>query len=248
MLVRRPNCLHSVSTEDEWLHEADASRQQIDIDRVVSSMKWTNPKTLRRVKNISDVGRDGFWPEMAPSRCPETIVEKQMAVLSPITTHSAFIAFASAHLDGSSKDLEFVIEMVKQARGRKPGYASFDQLDLHTEGTVEENLRELRLQRVYNKIKDVLKAPLPRVRLFFWHKLVERVLLAGDVSAGPESPNIRWVTAMTHVVRPNSDPPDGDAPTWTVLPPKPATKWVNRFYSATVKPFPNSPYVFPPVT
>ncbi len=245
MLVTRPDCLAAAATEDEWLHEASASRSTVAIDRVVGSSKWDNPKKLAGVKVLDDVGLVNFWPDMAPSRCPKTELADQLSVLVPLTTHSEYIGFSSAQLDiHGSKDLAFVIGMIRQARSRHPGYSTFTQLDLHTKGGgIADAQRQLQADRMYNEIKQKLGRPLPNVRIFFWPLLVERVLLAGGVSAGA-APNVRWVTAMTHVVRPTLDPPDGDPPTWTMLPPKPAGKWITRFYAASAKPLAKSPHVY----
>lgn len=247
MLVQRPACLASATSEDEWLHEADVSRVKSNIDRVVSTSRWGNPSDLKRVKCISDVASEMFWPEMAPSRCPRTEIGEQIAVLSPVVTHSEFLSFASAHLDiHGDKDLDFVIEMVKAARSRQAGFTPFKQLDLHTRGDVDSGARQRQATRIFDRIKVELGEPFPQIRIFFWPRLLERVLLAGSLSDGVPTPNVRWVIAMTHVVRPRSDPPDGDPPTWTVLPQKPASKWASRFYSIAAKPFAGSPHNFIP--
>lgn len=242
--VSRPFCTDRLpETEEEWAREAFASSQnsQLPIHRIVGSSLLTHGPNWHRLHELRD---EPFWDCIPVTQTPAAVLERQLeAIRHPVQLYS-FLAFASPYLDamGAGKDLAFAVEFIRHALNRPAGFGPVRRIDLHTEGPFRQHERQPFAQRILDRIARDIGAAACVVRLFLWPDILERRLLAGH-SNGDKRPGVIWAFSLTHVARPDTDGPEQEPPTFSVLSPGDASRLVARYYGTTgPRPYPGSPW------
>jgi len=145
-----------------------------------------------------------------------------------------FVAFASPYLSaaGSGKDLAFAVKLAKAAFQRPRDFAMPARIDLHTEGEVADDAKhQADAAAILQRVKAELGPATGTVRLFLWRQIKERSMMFGTSDDINKQPKIVWAVSATHVARPDSDNPDRDRHTFSVLPADAASRLASDFYS-----------------
>lgn len=246
--VKRPCRGDFPDEEAKWIQEARAFDQDAPLDRIVGTDQSCERADARQC-GLSMTGADAFWNGITGVRYPPMELAAQMGLLRPICLHASFVCIASPYIYGSgANDFDFVAALIRQAASRPPGFRNIGRVDIHTEGPAELNERDNRRDHVFRELRMQVPQVRPEVRLYFWPKLLERILLAGDLTrdaTGGSTGKTRWGVYLGHVARPASDGPNADPTTWTLLHDSAASNWHHRLYGAPAAPLSGSPHRMP---
>lgn len=220
--------------EAGWITSARQFESDVPIDRVVTSDAYIKggPRDAR-LHGLSSTQEDAFWRGTGPTRHPPMVLGHQIKALAPICLHSSFIAFASPQIrSGGSGDFDFLAALIQQFGLRPADFARSKLFDIHTKGDANEVIRNTSARRVIDELRQRIPNRSASVRLFLWPTLLERVLIAGDITGPPEKFRLRsrWGISLTHVCRPAIDGPNADPPTWTMLAAADLARWRTRLY------------------
>ena len=257
--VKRPARGDYPSDEAGWVRAACDFDGDAPIDRIVGTDAFSQDRAgAARLSTLSRTGTDEFWNGITGTHSPRMDLGAQMDLLRPICLHATFICFASPHVYGSgSSDFDFATELITRALARPADFPRVELLDIHTKGEPDPVARESHRDFVLHELRSRVGPPRPTVRLFFWPKLLERILLAGDVTidaAGERAGKTRWALSLSHVARPVLDGPSADPTTWALLHDRDASRWHERLYGQPATagreypsdaPFPGSAYQMP---
>ena len=140
--------------------------------------------------------------------------------------------------------MTFAIELARHALQRHHDFPPPNRIDLHTEGTTRGDVeRKEQAEAILARVRAELGPAVRLVRVFLWPDVKERRLLIGHCNGGSQRPQVVWAVAMTHVVRPDSDNPQGDRHTFSVLDRRETSLLYSEFYGATAPtPYAGSPW------
>ncbi len=245
-LVSRP-FTDGIWPEDEgaWAREAVASSEStgIAIHRVVTSAQLV---TTQDWTSIKDAMTERFWEPVAPVSSPRADLAEQLDLIRRMTTFYSFMAFASPHISalGAGKDLRFAVGLAEAAIARPAKFPKLMRIDFHTEGIIgPESARQDQAAAILGRIHEAIGTDTGIVRLFLWRDVKERRLIVGHSDGGDNTPKTAWAVAMTHVARPDTDNPQRDRHTFSVLPRAEASRLASELYNNTqVQPYPGSPF------
>lgn len=233
--VKRPCRGDYPDDEARWIQEARAFDADAPLDRIVWTDQCCQPSDARRC-GLSMTEADAFWNGVAGTHTPRMALNEQVALLRPVCLHAGFLSFASPHVYGSgSSDFDFAAELIAGALARPADFPRLELVDIHTKGEADSTARDNHRDFVFRELTRRLGASRPTVRLFFWPKLLERILLAGDVTQGAgggPTPRTRWAFSLSHVARPALDGPTADPPTWVILHDRDTSRWHARLHGA----------------
>jgi hypothetical protein len=246
-LVRRPFSGDSLPTDEQgWADEAVASAQSsgMPIHRIVVSSRLSEGP---RWTILPKAEGEDFWETAPMTELPRADLPEQLQLLRRMCTFYNFLAFASPHLSavGSDKDLTFAVRLARAAFQRPTGFGMPARIDLHTEGnaTASDAQRQADAAAILQRVKNELGPATSMVRLFLWRDLKERRLLFGQSNGSNKPPSIVWAVSATHVARPDSDDPNQDRHTFSVLSPLDTSRLASDFYSNTSRRlYPGSPF------
>lgn len=233
------------SNEEDWCEEAVSTntRTMLPIHRIVGSSKLEIGRGCYRLDQTADYG---FWDRIADRQWVEAKVETQVGCIKKMCSFYSFIGIASPHLSclGSGRDLNFAIALIKSALNREPGLGAVRQIDLHTEGPYTgEAERNTFAQNIMCRMQQEFNDKTGMIRLYLWPSLLERHMIFGKATGG-KKPNVVWAISATHFARPDTDGPDQDPATFTLLPTSLSSKVASRYYSPNPnrKPYSGSPF------
>ncbi|MFH1614298.1 MAG: hypothetical protein ABIG61_04335 [Planctomycetota bacterium] len=232
--------------EEDWHAEAvlTNARTTLPIHRIVGSSKLKVENNGYRLDQINN--NDRFWDRIADRQWLEAKVETQVNYIKKMCSFYSFIGIASPHLSclGSGRDLNFAIALIKSALDREHGLGAVQRLDLHTQGPYTgESERNTFAQNVMRRLQQEFDNKASLINLYLWPSLLERHLMFGKATGG-EKPNTVWAISATHFARPDSDGPNQDPATFTLLPTSLSSKVASRYYSPNPnrKPYSGSPF------
>ena len=231
--------------EDTWAGEAVASSAStgIAIHRVVTSSQLT---TNQKWTCLGDATGEAFWEPVPPTSNPRADVAEQLALIRRMTAFYSFMAFVSPYIgaEGAGKDLTFAVNLVKATLDRPSGFPRPARIDFHTEGTYKGNAeRKAQADGILDRVRNEIGSDVTMVRLFLWRDVKERRLIVGASDGTDKTPQTAWAVAMTHVARPDTDDPNRDRHTFTVLARADASRLASDLYTnAQVRPYTGSPF------
>lgn len=235
------------SEEEDWCQEAFKIDEETDIPihRIVSSAKMqVSDKWFR----LDQTNTDGFWDRVPDREWIEAKVEKQIDCIKKLCSFYSFIGITSPHISslGLGRDLNFAIKVIKTAINKENGLDRVRRIDIHTEWPCRGSMsREQFSDGILEKIHDEIGEKIKIIRLYLWRSLLERHLMFGNATGG-DKPNVIWTVSSTHFARPDTDGPDQDPATFTLLPRKISSKLTSRYYSPNPSriPYEGSPYLY----
>ncbi len=237
MLVVRPECGDWPHDNDiAWCREAVATNRVELIERIVSvqSTKEAMVGEYGLIRSIDEVEDSGFWRGIRSDASPKMVIAEQVNLLRKLCLHSEWVALVSPYAFGTEQD--FSLELLGVALNRHSSFGRI-KFELHAQSpdvsdTTERQKREKCVgTNMEEKIGRNLAEP-HSVDLYFWPKLLDRILIAGNYvreSGGKQRKSPRWGVSMSHVARgsvPNAPPTE-----WKLLPRESLDRWV-RLYVA----------------
>lgn len=231
--------------EETWAREALASSGSsgIAIHRVVTSAQLATNDSWT---SLTDATTERFWEPVAPVANPRAKLEEQLSLLRRMTAFYSFIAFVSPYIsaEGMGKDLTFAVSLARVALERPAGFAKPSLIDFHTEGVFRNDAeRQNQAMAILDRVSEVIGDDVGIVRLFLWRDVKERRLIVGHSDGNGGTPQTAWAVAMTHVVRPDTDSPDGERHAFSVLPRAEASRLASGLYNNTqARLYPGSPF------
>jgi hypothetical protein len=247
-LVPRPVCGDWPDEDVAWGREAIASNSTESIERIVANSvtKTALTKEYSLIRSLNEVEEGGFWRGIAADASPKMIIADQVQLLRKLCLHSEWVGLINPHT--STNESDFALELVRTAFDRPADFAAV-KFELHTQAPrncVDEADRQERLRRVTHNVTRQVRGKLrdaQSVDLYFWPKLLDRLLIAGTYSVdsqGNKQKSPRWGVSMNHVARGS----DADAaPTeWKLLRREQLDYWFRRYVveDATEKPAPTT--------
>ncbi len=248
MLVVRPDCGDWPNDDDaQWCREAIATGASEPIERIVSSTatKASAEDEFTIVRCLDEVTESGFWRGIESGASPRMVIAEQVDLLRKLCLHSQWVALVNPYGFGNEQD--FAIELLTLALNRDPSFGAV-HFELHSQqpDVTDANERAIRQQNVtgnmVGKIQPLLTGT-NSVALYFWPKLLDRIIVAGNYtreSNGTQRKAVRWGVSMSHVAHGN-DP--AAAPTeWKLLPRERLNYWFMKYVddNVTNKPPPAS--------
>lgn len=180
--VKRPCRGDYPDDEAKWIQEARSFDGDAPIDRIVGTDQSYDPGAARQC-GLSMTGADAFWNGITGTHHPRMELSEQVAVLRPVCLHAGFLSFASPHVYGSgASDFDFAAELITRALTRPADFPRLELVDIHTKGEADPAARDNHREFVFRELTSRVGVSRPIVRLFFWPKLLERILLAGDAA------------------------------------------------------------------
>lgn len=206
MLVKRPMCRDWPHDDDvAWCREAVATNAVEPIERIVSirSTREAMVDEYAFVRSIDEVEDAAFWQGIGEDASPKMIIDEQVSLLRKLCLHSQWVALINPY--GLLNEQEFSLRLLDIALSRHSSFGHVT-LELHAEApdVVDSVERQKRQERVILNMSRKIQQKLESegiVDLYFWPKLRERILVAGnfvnDSVGRRKSP--RWGVSMSHV-------------------------------------------------
>ncbi len=219
--------------EESWAREAVASSEStgIAIHRVVTSAQLA---TTQDWTSLKDAMTERFWEPVAPVSNPRAELAEQLDLIRRMTAFYSFLAFASPHISaqGAGKDLRFAIGLAEAAFARPTQFPKLMRIDFHTEiyGRDAAERRD-QAEKILDRVHNAIGNDVGIVRLFVWPDVKERRLVVGHSDGSDNTPKTAWAVAMTHVARPDTDNPQRDRHTFSVLPRAEVSRLASELYS-----------------
>lgn len=209
ILVDRPHCGDWPDEDIAWGREAIASDKVESIERIVADSKTKAAllENYNQIRSLEEVEDGGFWRGIASDASPKMIIADQVQLLRKLCLHAEWIALINAHT--STNESDFALELVQTTFNRPASFTSV-KFELHTQEPqkcVDESDLQNRLRNVTNHISGLVRnrlAASQSVDLYFWPKLLDRLLIAGTYSEdsdGNLQKSPRWGVSMNHVAR-----------------------------------------------
>jgi hypothetical protein len=208
-LVNRPPCGDWPDEDIAWGREAIASDKAESIERIVANAatKAALLDEYNLIRSLEEVEEGGFWRGIASDASPKMIIADQVQLLRKLCLHSHWVALINAHT--STNESDFALELLQTAFNRPADFAVV-KFELHTQepqNCMDEADRQNRLRNVSSHVSRQVRSRLAAsqsVDLYFWPKLLDRLVISGTYSVDSErkqrkSP--RWGVSMNHVAR-----------------------------------------------
>jgi hypothetical protein len=233
ILVSRPAHGEWPEADADWCREAIASHQVEPIDRIVSSKctKSGSSNEFTSIRSLDEVLEGGFWRGIESNRSIPMVMTDQIAALRKLCLHAQWAALITPY--GCNSEDEFTIQLLKMVFGRDSRFGSID-FELHTQAPdVCDHEERMRIQHriaahLVNRIATIQGDSQP-VKLFFWPKLLDRIMIAGTYSKDSRGASLmkpRWGVSFQHFARGTES---DMAPTnWSLLPRSSVFDWSNR--------------------
>jgi hypothetical protein len=232
LLVSR-NLLGDWPGDDEelWAQQAlnVSDSGPVPLDRIVATPNTA--KSHKGVNAISDVTGNGFWNGLAFDASIPMAISEQMKRLKTLCYHAGYISISSAYFrNGTACETDFLkafIEMVcSTQRGNRILF-----IDVHCQassGSITQDSPEV--QGVIDELQGLITRDV-QVNLFYWSKIRERIMLAGDKTtvSGEIQMKVRWGITMQHMAT-SRDARAGDRTYWHHLGSSDILFWNNQFY------------------
>ncbi|XZE18626.1 hypothetical protein SH449x_003923 [Pirellulaceae bacterium SH449] len=235
MLVLRPDCREWPHDDDaQWCREAIAASSVEPIERIVSvpSTKNSSANEFTVVRSLDEVTEAGFWRGIDSDASPKMVIAEQVDLLRKLCLHSQWVAIVNPYGFGNEQD--FALQLLTMALNRDPAFGPI-HFELHSEDpdVNDTNERAIRRQNVANHMTRRIQPLLCRictVELYFWPKLLDRILVAGHYtreSSGQKRKAARWGVSMSHVARGNE--PNAAPTEWKLLRRERLTDWFMKY-------------------
>lgn len=242
ILVFRHSGDHDLHAEGDWVREAlfCCGRPAVAIDRIVATQAAAREfrQNEAKVRGLPETQKQGFWDELESNDTPQMIISEQIQRLRLLCLHAGFICLASPWIRGGrDDDSPFALALVRAAADRPEGHC-IPVIDIHTDCRREDRETDQdyggKVDNVRHNVSLCLQeanSPKVKIRLFIWHRLLDRHLLAGDSPGTRDErlePRVRWGISLNHVARPQ-DPPQPPA-SWKLMKPKEAGMRRDYYY------------------
>jgi hypothetical protein len=235
MLVVRPECGEWPHEDDAlWCREAIATNAVETIERIVSvqATKEIAPDEFTMVRSLNEVTESGFWRGIDSDASPRMVIAEQVDLLRKLCLHSQWVALVNPYGFGNEQD--FAIQLLGIALNRAPSFGPI-HFELHAQepDVSDVNERAIRMRNVASNMNRRIQPMLAgthSVELYFWPKLLDRILVAGHYtreSNGNQRKAARWGVSMSHVAHGNE--PNAAPTEWKLLRRERLTDWFMKY-------------------
>lgn len=248
MLVVRPECGDWPYEDDiAWCREAIATNTVEPIERIIS-VRPTKESVIEEfalVRSIDEVEDAGFWRGIDADASPRMIIAEQVDLLRKLCLHSQWVALINPYGFGNEQDFTLQLLDIALSRDSKFGTIHFE-LHAQEPDVSDATEKATRQQNVTNNMVRSIRPKLTglnSVELYFWPKLLDRILVAGNYvkqSDGTHRKSPRWGVSMSHLA--HGTDPDATPTEWKLLRRERLDAWFRQFASedAADKPVPTT--------
>ncbi len=227
-------------SELEWANQATDLLEQEQIDCLVVSEKICNQ--LRNdgydATALQEIENNVFWNNLIPDNSIPMVINEQVKKLKLICLHSQYIAISSAYIEGKSSDEASLIKGIMKAITHRPKhYTTNVCIDVHCElaarlSSEQKNNKKKNIEIYFKRIPS---KNIKRIRIIFWNKVRERILLAGNIATrnGNERFKPRWGIHLGHIARGSENNMD-DMTLWHLLTHRDINYWYKKLYQTNI--------------